>query len=33
LDEDLAGRDPDRVRAAGGGQPAVEKKTHRSRRR
>lgn len=33
LDEDLAMRDPDRVRAAGGGQPAVEKKTRRSRHR
>jgi len=32
LDEDLATRPADRVRAAGGGQPAVEKKTRRSRR-
>jgi uncharacterized protein with PhoU and TrkA domain len=32
LDEDLASRSPERMREAGGGQPAVEKKTHRSRR-
>jgi uncharacterized protein with PhoU and TrkA domain len=32
LDDDLASRLPERVRDEGGGQPAVEKKTHRSRR-
>jgi len=32
LDEDLASRSAERAREAGGGQPAVEKKTHRSRR-
>jgi uncharacterized protein with PhoU and TrkA domain len=32
LDEDLASRSTERMRAAGGGQPMVEKKTHRSRR-
>ncbi len=31
LDEDLASRPSDRTREAGGGQPAVEKKTRRSR--
>ena len=33
LDEDLENRPADRVRESGGGRPAVEKKTHRSRRR
>jgi uncharacterized protein with PhoU and TrkA domain len=32
LDEDLASRSTERIRDAGGGQPAVEKKTRRSRR-
>lgn len=32
LDEDLTSRSPERIRDAGGGQPAVEKKTPRSRR-
>jgi uncharacterized protein with PhoU and TrkA domain len=32
LDQDLSTRPVDRVREAGGGQPAVEKKTRRSRR-
>lgn len=32
LDEDLASRPPERTRDVGGGQPAVEKKTRRSRR-
>jgi len=32
LDEDLASRPTERTREVGGGQPAVEKKTHRSRR-
>ena len=32
LDEDLVSRPTNRTREAGGGQPAVEKKTHRSRR-
>lgn len=32
LDADLTSRSPERIRDAGGGQPAVEKKTHRSRR-
>jgi len=32
LDEDMVGRPSERVRETGGGQPAVEKKTHRSRR-
>ena len=32
LDEDLAFRPTERMRDVGGGQPAVEKKTHRSRR-
>jgi len=32
LDEDMASRPAERVREAGGGQPAVEKKTRRSRR-
>jgi uncharacterized protein with PhoU and TrkA domain len=32
LDDDLASRPPDRIRDAGAGQPAVEKKTRRSRR-
>ena len=32
LDEDLASRPPERTREVGGGQPAVEKKTHRSKR-
>jgi uncharacterized protein with PhoU and TrkA domain len=32
LDEDLESRSSARTRDAGGGQPAVEKKTHRSRR-
>jgi uncharacterized protein with PhoU and TrkA domain len=32
LDEDLATRSADRAREAGGGQPKVEKKTHRSKR-
>lgn len=32
LDEDLASRSAERTREVGGGQPAVEKKTHRSRR-
>jgi hypothetical protein len=32
LDEDLVSRSTERVRDAGGGQPAVEKKTRRSRR-
>lgn len=33
LDEELASRPSEGVRQAGGGRPAVEKKTHRSRRR
>ena len=32
LDDDLASRSPERVREEGGGQPTVEKKTHRLRR-
>ena len=32
LDEDLESRPTERTREEGGGQPAVEKKTHRSRR-
>jgi uncharacterized protein with PhoU and TrkA domain len=32
LDEDLSTRPVDRIRESGGGQPAVEKKTHRSKR-
>jgi len=32
LDDDLASRSSERVRDEGGGQPPVEKKTHRSRR-
>jgi hypothetical protein len=32
LDEDLSSRSPESIRDAGGGQPVVEKKTHRSRR-
>ena len=32
LDDDLVSRSSDRVRDEGGGQPTVEKKTHRSRR-
>ena len=32
LDEDLENRPTDRVRESGGGRPAVEKKTRRSRR-
>jgi uncharacterized protein with PhoU and TrkA domain len=32
LDEDMASRPTERVREVGGGQPAVEKKTRRSRR-
>ena len=32
LDDDLASRSSERVRDDGGGQPKVEKKTHRSRR-
>ena len=32
LDDDLTSRSTEHVRDAGGGQPAVEKKTHRSRR-
>jgi uncharacterized protein with PhoU and TrkA domain len=32
LDDDLASRSPERVRDEGGGQPTVEKKTHRLRR-
>ena len=32
LDDDLASRSLERVRDEGGGQPAVEKKTHQSRR-
>lgn len=31
LDEDLVSRSSERVRDKGGGQPTVEKKTHRSR--
>ena len=33
LEEDLAECNPDQIREAGGGQPPVEKKTRRSRRR
>jgi hypothetical protein len=33
LDEELASRPVEGVRQAGGGRPAVEKKTHRSRPR
>jgi len=33
LDEDLANRSAEQIREAGGGQPAVEKKTRRSLRR
>ncbi len=33
LDEDLATRSSEAIRNAGGGQPPVEKKTRRSRRR
>ena len=32
LNDDLASRSSERVRDEGGGQPTVEKKTHRSRR-
>jgi len=32
LEDDLASRSAERVRDEGGGQPPVEKKTHRSRR-
>ncbi|MEI7845428.1 MAG: hypothetical protein WCK35_06465 [Chloroflexota bacterium] len=32
LDDDLRSHSPERIREEGGGQPAVEKKTHRSRR-
>ena len=32
LDDDLVSRSSERVRDEGGGQPTVEKKTHRSRR-
>ena len=32
LDEELASRPPERTREVGGGQPAVEKKTYRSKR-
>lgn len=32
LDDDLTSRSTEHIRDAGGGQPAVEKKTHRSRR-
>lgn len=32
LDDDLVSRPSERIRDEGGGQPAVEKKTHRSRR-
>jgi len=32
LDDDLESRSSERVRDEGGGQPTVEKKTHRSRR-
>ena len=32
LDDDLANRSAEQIREAGGGQPAVEKKTPRSRR-
>lgn len=32
LDDDLVSRPPERIREEGGGQPPVEKKTHRSRR-
>jgi uncharacterized protein with PhoU and TrkA domain len=33
MDEDLANRSAEQIREAGGGQPAVEKKTQRSLRR
>lgn len=32
LDDDLTSRSTEHIRDTGGGQPAVEKKTHRSRR-
>jgi uncharacterized protein with PhoU and TrkA domain len=32
LDDDLVSRSSERIRDEGGGQPTVEKKTHRSRR-
>ena len=32
FDEDLSIRPAERIREVGGGQPSVEKKTHRSRR-